>query len=264
MGLSVHWITAEAGWAGLVWWLLSWLLVLILTDWLRCGRVHLSHSTATKYCTHKTTQLIIMRTSNCNKWEFHPYLNRWVSLTLSPLGLLLKTDGAWNTSCSLMVYTEMWKSLLWVYFQSYTRPTVLQSQATLSTRRGTDRVSGDPAKVIGQCTAVSSGGCRGQWGEIESREAGSGVMLPEDRVNPSVSGIVSFLGLRALLLIISSGVPPGLRGAAGREPWVLALNFFPGEAEPSSPRHFLAFIFLAAPSCPGTAKVVSGLWESEE
>ena len=89
-------------------------------------------------------------------------------------------------------------------------------------------------------------------------------MLPEDRVNPSVSGIVSFLGLRALLLIISSGVPQGLRGAAGREPWVLALNFFPGEAEPSSLRHFLAFIFLAAPSCPGTAKVVSGLWESEE
>ena len=102
----------------------------------------------------------------------------------------------------------------------------------------------------------------GRGVEIESREAGSGVMLPEDRVNPSVSGIFSFLGLRvflatALLLIISRGVPPGLRGAAGREPGVLALNFLPGEAEPSSPRRFLAFIFFAAPSCPGTAKVVS-------
>ena len=68
--------------------------------------------------------------------------------------------------------------------------------------------------------------------EMERREAGSGVMLPEDNVNPSVSGILSFLGLRvflatALLLIISSGVPPGLRGAGGREPGVLALNFFP-------------------------------------
>ena len=94
----------------------------------------------------------------------------------------------------------------------------------------------------------------GRGVEIERREAGSGVMLPEDSVKPvSVSGILSFFGLRvflaaALLLIISSGEPPGLRGAAGREPGALALNFFPGEAEPSSPSRFLAFIFLAAPS----------------
>ena len=67
--------------------------------------------------------------------------------------------------------------------------------------------------------------------EMERREAGSGVMLPEDRVNPSVSGNFSFLGFRVFLatalLIISSGVPPGLRGAGGREPVVLALNFLP-------------------------------------
>ena len=74
-------------------------------------------------------------------------------------------------------------------------------------------------------------GTGGSGVEMERREAGSGVMLPEDRVNPSVSGIFSFLGLRVFLatalLIISSGVPPGLRGAGGRELGVLALNFLP-------------------------------------
>ena len=58
----------------------------------------------------------------------------------------------------------------------------------------------------------------GRGVEMESREAGSGVMLPEDSVKPPVSvgsGIFSFFGLRvflaaALLLIISRGAPPGL------------------------------------------------------
>ena len=107
---------------------------------------------------------------------------------------------------------------------------------------------GSPASL----PAADTGG-RGV--EIERREAGSGVMLPEDRVKPpvSVSGIFSFFGLRvflaaALLLIISRGAPPGLRGAAGREPGALGRNFLPGEAEPSSLSRFLAFIFLAAPS----------------
>ena len=81
-------------------------------------------------------------------------------------------------------------------------------------------------------------------------------MLPEERVNPSVSGIFSFFGLLvflAWLLIIRSGVPPGLSGAAGREPEAPALNLLPGEAEPLSPKRFLDFIFLTDPSCPGTA-----------
>ena len=51
--------------------------------------------------------------------------------------------------------------------------------------------------------------------EIESKELGSGMMLPKFSVNPvSVSGIFSFYGLRvllaaALLLIISRGRLPG-------------------------------------------------------